>query len=217
MRFGVLGTGVVGGAVAGRLVELGHEVTMGARTAGGEKAAGWARDAGERAHEGTFADAAAFGEVVINATAGAHSLEALHAAGSANLRGKLLVDIANALDHSRGFPPALTVCNTDSLGEQIQAAFPEVRVVKTLNTVNTSVMVHPEVAPGGVVFMSGNDERAKAETAAMLVKIGWPRKDIVDLGDITTARGPEMYMALWLRLLRALGTPRFNLAIVRGS
>ena len=130
MRIGVLGTGMVGHALAGKLVELGHEVTMGSRRAGNEKAVAWASAAGDTAREGSFADAAGFAEMVVNATAGTASLDALSAAGSGNLAGKVAVEVANPLDFSGGMPPILSVCNTDSLGEQIQRAFPEARVVK---------------------------------------------------------------------------------------
>src|SRR4051794_12624463 len=136
MRIGVLGTGVVGRTLAGKLVELGHEVRMGSRQAGNEVALEWVQSAGENASEGAFADAAQFGELVINATAGGASLEALGAAGAENLAGKVLVDVANALDFSGGPPPLVGVSIDDSLGERIQAAFPETRVVKALNTMN---------------------------------------------------------------------------------
>src|ERR687885_2784507 len=156
MRIGVLGTGMVGQTIATKLVELGHEVTMGARQAGNEKGVEWAAGAGESAREGSFADAAAHGELVFNCTAGTASLEALRAAGEEELRGKVLVDVANPLDFSKGMPPTLTVCNDDSLGEQIQRAFPDARVVKALNTVNAFVMVAP--VEGTTLFVCGDDD-----------------------------------------------------------
>src|SRR5919199_5873986 len=143
MRIGVLGTGMVGQTLATKLVELGHEVTMGARAAGNEKAAEWASGADEGAAEGSFADAAAHGELLFNCTAGTASLDALRAAGSEELRGKVLVDVANPLDFSGGLPPRLSVANDDSLAEQIQREFPDARVVKALNTVTAAVLVAP--------------------------------------------------------------------------
>jgi predicted dinucleotide-binding enzyme len=215
MRFGVLGTGKAGQTLAGKLVELGHEVTMGSRQAGNEKAVSWAAGAGDSAREGSFADAAAFGDVVVNATAGSVSLEALAAAGAGNLAGKLLIDVANPLGFSPEGPPTLTVCNDDSLGEQIQRAFPETRVVKTLNTVNADVMVEPGILPGShTVFVAGNDAGAKAQVTDLLASFGWPAKSIMDLGDITAARGTEMYLPLWLRLWGATGTARLNVSVV---
>ncbi len=217
MKVGVLGTGTVGQTLGSKLVSLGHDVVMGSRQAGNEKAVGWAATAGGTAGEGTFATAAAFGEMVVNATAGAVSLAALTAAGRENLAGKVVVDVANPLDSSRGMPPTLTVCNTDSLGEQIQAAFPEARVVKTLNTVNADVMVTPGIVSGShTVFVAGNDAGAKSDVAALLVSFGWPAADILDLGDITAARGLEMYVALWLRLWGATGTGDLNIKVLVG-
>ena len=211
----MLGTGTVGQALAGKLVELGHEVRMGSRQAGSEKAVEWASAAGESASEGSFADAAAFGEAVINATAGAASLDALRAAGADNLAGKVLIDVANPLDFSQGMPPTLTVCNTDSLGEQIQREFPDARVVKTLNTVNASVMVEPaSVAGSHNVFVCGDDPDAKHHVRHMLEGFGWAGDDIMDLGGIASARGMEMYLPLWLSLSRAAGTPQLNIRIV---
>ena len=148
MRIGVLGTGIAGQTLAGKLVSLGHEVMMGSRQAGNEKAAAWAREAGPLADEGNFAEAAGFGELLVNATAGSASLDALVSAQPENLTGKVLLDVANPLDFSAGMPPTLTICNTESLGEKIQAAFPEARVVKALNTVNADVMVDPSIVPG---------------------------------------------------------------------
>ncbi|MGH2925978.1 MAG: NADPH-dependent F420 reductase [Solirubrobacterales bacterium] len=218
MNFGVLGTGMVGQAIGGKLVELGHQVMMGSRGAGNEKAVAWVSDAGEGASEGSFADAAGFGEVVVNATAGSASLEALEAAGASNLAGKILIDVANPLDFSQGMPPTLTVCNDDSLGERIQGAFPDARVVKTLNTVNASVMIAPgDLGETTSIFVCGNDADAKDRVTELLRTFGWGEENVMDLGDISAARGAEMYLPLWLRLYGALGTGSLNIAIVRGD
>jgi predicted dinucleotide-binding enzyme len=216
MRIGVLGTGMVGKAIASRLVALGHEVMMGSRTADNEQAREWAATDGSGASQGAFADAAGFGELVFNCTAGGGSLEALGAAGADNLAGKVLIDVANPLDFSRGMPPSLLVSNTDSLAEQIQRGFPEARVVKTLNTMNCEVMVDPARLPGEHdVFVAGNDDDAKSKVGELLESFGWPGDRIVDLGDITAARATEMYLPLWLRLFGALQTGDFNIKIVR--
>jgi predicted dinucleotide-binding enzyme len=218
MRIGVLGTGMVGGTIGTRLVGLGHEVMMGSREAGGEKAQAWVEEAGAGASEGTFADAAAFGELVFNCTAGMHSVAALEAAGPTNLAGKILVDVANPLDFAQGFPPSLAVANTDSVGEQIQRAFPEAMVVKALNTMNCSVMVEPGAVPGDhAVFLCGEDAAAKDRVAELIGTFGWPRERILDLGGIRSARGLEMYLPLWLELMRALGTGTFNIAVSVGE
>ena len=215
MKLGVLGTGMVGNTIATKLIQLGHEVKMGSRTAGNEKAVQWANANGVKASNGTFADAAEFGEIIFNCTAGAASLEALKLAGKSNLRGKILVDISNPLDFSKGMPPTLTVCNTDSIGEQIQRAFPDAKVVKTLNTINCNVMVTPQIVPGAHdIFMSGNDAGAKAKVREIVTNwFGW--KSVIDLGDITTARGTEMYLALWVRLMAVNQTPNFNIRIIK--
>jgi len=209
---------MVGHALATKLVSLGNEVMMGSRQAGNEKAVAWAAGAGPNASEGSFADAARFGEVVVNATAGASSLDVLAAVGAENLAGKVLIDVANPLDFSQGRPPTLTVCNTDSLGEQIQRAYPEARVVKTLNTMSCQIMVNPGLVPGRhTVFVCGNDADAKAQVAELLQSFGWPADSILDLGDITAARGTEMYLPLWLRLWGATGTGQLNIEVVRGA
>ena len=215
MKIAVLGTGMVGETIGSKLVALGHEVKMGSRSANNEKAAAWVKKSGAKASQGTFADAAAFGELIFNCTSGSGSLEALNAAGKENLKGKLLLDLSNPLDFSKGMPPTLFVSNTDSLGEQIQRAFPELKVVKTLNTISANVMVDPARIPGEhAVFVSGNDADAKAQVKRLLTEwFGW--KQILDLGDITTSRGTESYLPLWLRLWGAVGTPDFNIQIVK--
>ncbi len=213
MKLAVLGTGMVGKAIANKLVALGHEVVMGSRTADNASASEWAGGVGERASHGTFADAAAHGEMIFNCTRGSVSLQVLEAAGAANLSGKILVDVSNPLDFSRGMPPTLTVSNDDSLGEQLQRAYPDVRVVKALNTVNCDVMVDPSRVPGEHdIFVSGNDADAKSRVTTLLTEgFGWPK--VTDLGDISTARGTEMYLPLWLRLFGALGTADFNIKL----
>ena len=214
MRIGILGTGGVGQTIATGLVQHGHEVRLGARSATNDKAAGWAAKNGAAASHGTFADAASFGEIVFNCTSGMASLEALKLAGAANLDGKPLVDVANPLDFSKGMPPTLSVCNTTSLAEQIQAAFPGARVVKTLNTMNAQIMVNPSMVPGEHdVFVGGNDADAKARVSELLRSFGW--KNIIDLGDITSARGTEMILPLWLRLFGTFKSPNFNFHIAR--
>ena len=215
MKLGVLGSGMVGSTIATKLVSLGHEVKMGSRDAQNPKAKAWVASAGRSASQGTFADAAAFGEIVFNCTAGLGSLDALKSAGAAALRGKILVDVANPLDFSKGMPATLFVSNDDSLGETIQRTFPETKVVKALNTVSANVMVNPSRVPGDHdIFVCGNDAGAKAQVVRLLKdEFGW--KNVNDLGDITAARGTESYLHLWLRLYGALQTADFNIHVVR--
>ena len=217
MKIAVLGTGMVGESIGSRLIELGHSVMMGSRTANNEKAAAFvSKHPGGKARAGTFFDAAAFGELVFNCTKGAEVLNILKSAGVENLKGKILVDVTNSLDFSKGMPPTLSVCNTDSLGEQIQAAFPEAKVVKALNTMNCLIMVNPGLVNNGDhnVFLSGNDADAKKQVAKILKSFGWAEKNITDLGDISTARGPEMILPLWLSIYMSTGSGAFNFKIV---
>ena len=224
MKIGIIGSGVVGQTLGAKLVERGEDIVLGTRSPGsvndkrgfGQSLDGWLKATRGKARVGTFADAAAHGEIVINATSGTVSLEALSLAGEQNLRGKILIDVSNPLDFSKGMPPTMTVCNTDSTGEQIQRAFPETKVVKTLNTTNVNVMVDPGAVAGGDhdLFVSGNDAAAKARVTELLRQwFGW--RTVIDLGDITTARGAEMILPIWLRLWGALGSPAFNFKIAR--
>jgi 8-hydroxy-5-deazaflavin:NADPH oxidoreductase len=225
MKIGVLGTGVVGQTLSAKLAALRHDVMIGTRDAakllartepgpyGNPPFGEWHRQ-NPQVRLGTFAEAAAHGEIDFNCTSGMASLDALRTAGAANLNGKTLVDVANPLDFSKGMPPSLSVCNTDSLGEQIQRAFPQARVVKTLNTMTASVMVNPRLVPGDHdVFVSGDDAKAKAQVTAILKEFGW--QNVVDLGGIATARGVEMVLPLWLELMGAFGTPILNFHIAR--
>lgn len=215
MKIGVLGTGVVGETIATKLVKLGHTVRMGSRSAGNPKATAWVAAAGPSASTGTFADAASFGELVFVCTKGDGTLDALRAAGAPALAGKVVVDISNPLDFSKGMPPSLFISNTDSLGESVQRTFPEARVVKTLNTVNCRVMVDPSLVPGDHdMFLCGNDPEAKATVRKILADwFGW--KHVIDLGDITNARATEQLLPIWVRLWGVLQTPNFNLHVVR--
>jgi predicted dinucleotide-binding enzyme len=227
MRYGVLGTGIVGPTIAEKLTSLGHDVMIGTRDPEEAKARttsdrDWVPPFGEwhRAHPevgvGAFAEAAAHGEIVVNATNGHASLPALEAAGSENLDGKVLIDISNPLDFSQGMPPFFFVANTDSLGEQIQRAHPGARVVKTLHTVAARVMVEPGEVGGGdhTMVLCGDDPEAKAEVTRLLTEeFGW--REVIDLGDITNARGTEALVALWVRLVPAVGTAMFNIKVVR--
>ena len=214
MQIGVLGTGTVGTTIGTKLIELGLKVKLGARSATNEKAAAWAASQGANASHGDFAEAAAFGEGVFNCTAGQGSLAALEQAGAENLNGKVLVDVANPLDFSRGMPPSLTVVNTDSLAEQLQRAFPGARVVKTLNTVTSAVMVNPALVPGDHdMFICGNDAAAKAQVTTLLREgFGW--QSVLDLGDLSNARALEMYLPLWVRLYGVRQSPYFNIKVV---
>jgi len=213
MDVGILGTGIVGKTIGSRLVELGHNVKMGSRQSNNDSARAWARAAGRNASYGTYAEAGAFGEILFNCTAGRGSLSALDSIKNADLNDKILIDIANPLDFSRGMPPLLTVCNYDSLGEQIQREHPTLRVVKALNTMNVDVMVHPKRVRGPHdALLCGNDSNAKSFVTKILIEwFGW--ENVIDLGDITNSRGMEMAVPLWISLQKKLGTNIFNFKI----
>jgi predicted dinucleotide-binding enzyme len=213
MNIGILGSGITAQTIGTKLVQQGHEVMLGSREEAKPSSVIWARDAGQHALYGTFRNAATFGEIIFNCTLGSVSLDALQQAGAENLKGKILIDTANPIDRSTGVWK-LTVCNTDSLGEQIQRAFPETRVVKTLNTLNANVMADPaKLLEGTDIFISGNDLDAKATVIRYLREwFGW--RHVIDLGDITTARGVEMYVLLWHYLRNTVPSQRFNIKVV---
>jgi predicted dinucleotide-binding enzyme len=218
MKIAVLGTGMVGDTIGSRLVELGHEVMMGSRTADNEKAKAFVAKHEGKASAGTFADAAAFGELLFNCTAGVASLEALRLAGEANINGKILIDVANPLDFSQGAPPSLipSLSNTHSLGEEIQKTFPSAKVVKTLNTMWCGLMVNPTMINNGehTNFICGNDGDAKQQVKSLLQEFGWKTENLLDLGDITSARGSESVLPIWLRIWGATQNGAFNFKVV---
>jgi hypothetical protein len=216
VRIAVFGTGMVGTAIATKLVELGHEVMLGSRTADNETAAGWVAETGEGASQGTFADAAAFGELLFNCTGGGVSLEAIGTVRTEDLAGKTLIDVSNHLDLSQGMPPIVVLSERDSVGERIQRAFPEARVVKAFNMMNCLVMVDPARVPGEHdAFLSGDDDAAKDEVVKLMESFGWPRERIVDLGGLAAARGMEAYLAFWLTLRGVVGSGDLNIRLVR--
>lgn len=215
MRYAVLGTGEVGRTLGGTLVRLGHTVVLGSRTKDNPAALEWAREAGPKASTGTFAEAAAACEVIVNAVGGQVSLAALRAAGAAHLDGKVVLDVSNPLAFEDG-QARLSPVESDSVGEQIQRAFPHARVVKSLNTVNCQVMVDPARVPGDhQVFVCGEDDDAKAQVTALLGEFGWPADRVLDLGGIRAARSVEMWLPLWLDLMRHFGHADFNLEVRR--
>jgi 8-hydroxy-5-deazaflavin:NADPH oxidoreductase len=227
VKISVMGTGMVGRTLAGRLAEVGHEVVVGTRDPAallgraepdGMGNAPYAQWQAEHPAIGlaTAAEAGASAELLVNATAGTASVAALTGAGLADRPGLVVLDVANALVFGEGPVPTLGVANTDSLGEQIQRTFPEARVVKALNTMNCDIMARPDRVPGDhVVFLAGEDAEAKRTVAGVLADMGWEQRNVVDLGGIVAARGTEMFMPLWLSVMGALGTMDFNIQINR--
>ncbi|HVT08495.1 MAG TPA: NAD(P)-binding domain-containing protein [Polyangia bacterium] len=223
MKIGIIGSGVVGQTLGTKWLQLGHDVAIGTRDPAkiddkkmmATSLREWRAQTGERGKIVSFPEAAAFGDILVNATGGTISIDALRAAGADKVGGKVLLDIANELDHSRGMPPRSLASDERCLAEKIQAAFPNLKVVKTLNTIGAHVMVNPKGVAGGdhTIFVSGNDAGAKAQVTDLLKAMGWT--DILDLGDIASARGPEMYMAMWLRLWGATRTGNINIKVQR--
>jgi 8-hydroxy-5-deazaflavin:NADPH oxidoreductase len=230
MKIAVIGTGIVGQVMAHRLADLGNSVSIGTRDVvktlartekdmyGNPPFDEWYKRNKSIIKLGTFSEAASPADIIFNCTLGQNSVEALKQAGAVNLKGKIIADISNPLDFSKGMPPTLSPVNTDSLGELIQRTFPEAKVVKTLNTMNCFVMVNPSAVPGDHnVFLSGNDAGAKATVKEILKSFGWKESNMIDLGDITTARGTEQLMPVWIRLYGVLRNPMFNFKIEVGT
>lgn len=213
MRIGIVGTGVVGRTLAEGFRGAGHEVTVGTRDPQRTRdRPEWAQTVVPLV---SSAEVAADADVVVNATSGAVSVAALEGVGAAQLDGKVLLDVSNPLDFSGGFPPTLLVKDTDSLAEQIQRAFPRARVVKAFNTMSAAVMVNPAAIANGdtTVFLAGNEPSARATVSDLARDLGW--SDVIDLGDLTAARGLEMWLPLWIRLMSYVGNPMFNIKVSR--
>jgi len=215
-QIGILGTGMVGNTIGNKLIQLGYEVKMGSRTADNEKALNWVKSNGSKASNGTFTDAVLFGSIVFNCIKGEHTLNVFNRAGIENFNGKIIIDITNPLDFSKGMPPTLIpgLTNTNSLGEEIQRLLPDARVVKTLNVVNCEVMVDAGKCGGSAtMFLAGNDGDAKKVVKDILIQFGW--NDIIDLGNITHARSTEMMLPIWLSIYGATQNGYIAFKIVR--
>ncbi|MBK8448647.1 MAG: NAD(P)-binding domain-containing protein [Saprospiraceae bacterium] len=216
MNIAVLGTGIVGETIGSKLIELGHTIKMGSRTNTNEKGLAWVQKNGSQASLGTFAKAATFAEVIFNCTKRVEAVGILKSIDPNALQNKILIDLTNPLDFSNGMPPSLSICNTNSLGEEIQQNFPELKVVKTLNTMWCGLMVNPSLIgdEAHVNFICGNDEDAKSWVKELLRSFGWKNNQLIDLDDISAARGTEMYLPLWLRIYGATKNGAFNIKII---
>lgn len=230
MKIAVFGTGNVGQTLASKLSNLGYEVMIGTRDVNesrerkspdmyGNPGFGTWITENKKIKLGTFAGAASFGEMIINATSGGSSLKAFRSAKKDDLAGKIIIDIANPLDFSKGAPPCLIpeLSNTNSLGEELQKEFPEAKVVKTLHTMWCGLMVNPGMIGGGdhINFLCGNEKSSKTEVKNLLKKLGWKEESLVDLGDITNSRGTEAVLPIWLRVWAVTKTGAFNFKIVK--
>lgn len=218
MKIGILGTGSVGDTIGSRLIELGHQVMMGSRTNTNEKALAFVQKHNGKASNGTFAEAAGFGDMVFNCVKGEKAIEALTLAAP-GLDQKIIIDVSNPLDFSKGMPPCLIpeLSNTHSLGEEIQKSFPSAKVVKTLNTMWCGIMVNPKMINNGdhTNYICGNDQEAKTKVIALLKEFGWSENNLLDLGDISAARGTEAVLPVWLRIWGATKNGAFNFKIVK--
>jgi len=218
MKIAILGTGIVGNTLGSGFIKSGQQVMMGSRSGNNQHASKWVSQNGSSASQGTFADAAKFGDIIFNCTKGEHALEALDAAGKENLSKKILVDVSNPLDFSKGMPPTLFMVNDTSLGETIQNKFPDTKVVKCLNTLTCGLMIAPEKIGNGDhdLFICGNDKEAKEKIKQLLHdNFKWKVENIIDLGDISNSRGTEQLLPIWIRLMMTLGTADFNFKIVK--
>ncbi len=228
-KIAIIGTGPVGQTFASKLISLGYDVMLGTRNVA-EKLKSTAKDSygnppfsewytsNNTIKLGTFAEAAAFGEIVLNATLGANSINALKLAKAKNLDGKIIIDVSNPLDFSKGMPPCLIpeLSNTNSLGEEIQRVFPAAKVVKSFNTMWCGLMVNPVMIDAGdhTNFICGNDADAKTKVKSLMNEFGWKNENILDLGDISSARGTEAVLPIWLRIWGATQNGAFNFKVV---
>ena len=220
MNIGVLGTGMVGETIATAVIEKGHKVRMGSRSVTNEKAAAWVKKSKDNATQGDFNDAAAFGEIVFLCLNGAYALDAVRSIDAATVTGKIVIDVTNPLDFSKGMPPRLIegLSNSNSLAEEIQKALPGARVIKLFNTVNCNVMVNPKLVNNGdhSLFICGNDTDAKNKVKHFVVDtFGWKPESLLDLGGIQSARVTEAYVPFWVSMMQAVGTPMFSIKVVK--
>jgi len=220
MNIGVLGTGGVGATIATALTNKGHSVKMGSRSSNNEKAAAWIEKSNGKGTQGNFDEAAAFGEIVFLCLNGEHALDAVRTIQPKSVEGKIVIDLTNPLDFSKGMPPRLVegLNNSTSLGEEIQAHLKDAKIVKTLNTITANLMVNANAVNNGDhnLFICGNDADAKTKVKQLLSsEFGWKSENILDLGNIQSARMVEAYVPFWVTIMQAVGTPMFNVKIVK--
>lgn len=230
MNIAVIGTGMVGRSISAKLAQLGHKVVMGTRDIektyahtetdmfGNIPFSQWQQD-NSSVELNTFSEAAANAELLFVCTHGSNSKAVLELTGRENLKGKTIIDLSNGLVFGEvGEQPKLDPVNTNSVGEQLQAAFPEANIVKTLNNIQHTVMVNPALVQGSHnVFISGESENAKSDVKSILRSFGWQTEQIVDLGGITYSRAMEMNVLLWWRMYELLGNGEFNFQIMNKS
>jgi predicted dinucleotide-binding enzyme len=225
MEVGILGTGGVGRALAEGFATTGNDVMIGTRDVAGLLArtepdqmgrppfSAW-RSEHTEVRVASYAEAGAHGDLLVNATLGTGSIDALRAAGAGDVDARIVIDASNPLEFSGG-SAALFVGLDDSLAERIQREFPAARVVKAWNTMTAALMTNPNLVAGGdhSIPICGDDEDARREVTRLLEDFGW--RDVVDLGDLTAARAMEAYVLLWLRLYTAFDTPMVNIKVRR--
>jgi len=198
-RVGVLGTGAVGRRLAAGFRDRGHRVTIGSRDPENEELRGWRSADGAGIAAGTFAEAAAGGELVVLAVLGDAAEQVIADAGRASFAGKVVIDAMNPLDFSGGFPPKLSISGEDSLGERVQRALPDARVVKAFNIIGNPYFVDPLFEEGRpTMLIAGNDDDAKRTVTDLLADFGW--SDIVDIGGIDGSRELEAMCIAWVKI-----------------
>jgi hypothetical protein len=205
MKIGILGSAGVGQSLATGFAANGHDVVMGSRNAGKKELKEFASKAEGKIAVRTLADAAAHGELLVLCTLGAAAEGAIDLAGPRHFDGKVVIDVTNPLDFSKGMPPSLFVVGTDSLGERIQRKVPKAKVVKCFNTVNQDTMIHPRMKEGlPDMVIAGDDDGAKKVVAGLLKEFGWAAP--IDIGGIQEARWLEAFTALWVRVAMKVGS-----------
>ena len=198
-RVGVLGTGEVGRRLAEGFRSRGHDVMVGSRVPDKPELVEWLSGPGTGIAAGTFAEAAAYGELVVLAVLGDAAETAIADAGRANFAGKVVIDATNPLDFSAGFPPKLSITGEDSLGERVQRALPDAKVVKAFNTISNAYFVDPSFSEGRpTMLIAGDDEDAKRTVGDLLADFGWP--DPIDIGGIEGSRELEAICIAWVKI-----------------
>jgi predicted dinucleotide-binding enzyme len=220
MKIGILGAGPVAQTIGTALVQNGHTVFLGSRSSPNEKVAAWLHQCGGRGKSGSFQEAATFGELLFVCLNGGVAVDVINQTGAESFREKVVIDVTNPLDFSRGMPPTLLppYNNQYSLGEHIQATLPDAFVVKALNTVTARLMVNALLVNDGNhnLFICGNNAEAKNTVKHLLAEnFYWKPENIMDMGSIESARLTEAIIPFWVGVMQVMGTSLFNYQIVR--